>query len=54
LASLLVKLNPIDIRFVKAKAQETGISFQAIIGALVHTCDRENQVRDLIVIENLR
>lgn len=31
-----VSLNSIDINFVKAKEQETGIPFQAIIGALVH------------------
>jgi predicted DNA binding CopG/RHH family protein len=31
-----IQLNPVDISFVKAKAQETGIPFQAIIGALVH------------------
>lgn len=31
-----LKLNPVDISFVKAKAQETGIPYQAIIGALVH------------------
>ena len=31
-----IQLNPVDMNFVKAKAQETGIPFQAIIGALVH------------------
>jgi predicted DNA binding CopG/RHH family protein len=31
-----IQLNPVDMNFVKAKAQETGTPFQAIIGALVH------------------
>jgi predicted DNA binding CopG/RHH family protein len=31
-----IKLNPADISVVKAKAQETGIPYQNIIGALIH------------------
>lgn len=31
-----IKLNSIDISIVKAKAQETGIPYENIIGALIH------------------
>jgi predicted DNA binding CopG/RHH family protein len=31
-----IKLNPVDISIVKAKAQETGIPYQNIIGTLIH------------------
>ncbi len=31
-----IKLNPADIRIIKAKALQTGIPYQNIIGALVH------------------
>jgi predicted DNA binding CopG/RHH family protein len=31
-----IKLNPLDISIVKAKAQEIGIPYQNIIGALIH------------------
>lgn len=31
-----IKLNPVDISVIKAKAQETGIPYQNIIGALIH------------------
>jgi len=31
-----IKLNPVDISFVQAKAEETGIHYQNIIGALIH------------------
>lgn len=33
---ITIKLGVSDIEFVKAKAQETGISYQNIISALVH------------------
>ncbi len=33
---ITIKLGVADIEFVKAKAQETGISYQNIISALVH------------------
>lgn len=33
---ITIKLGTADIEFVKAKAQETGISYQNIISALVH------------------
>jgi len=33
---ITIKLGISDIEFVKAKAQETGISYQNIISALVH------------------
>ncbi len=31
-----IKLNPFDINCIKSKAQETGIPYQNIIGALIH------------------
>jgi len=31
-----IKLNPVDINIIKTKAQETGIPYQNIIGALIH------------------
>lgn len=31
-----IKLNSADLNIVKAKAQETGIPYQNIIGALIH------------------
>lgn len=31
-----IKLNPVDIQIIKAKAQKTGIPYQNIIGALIH------------------